>query len=250
MCGPSAGEKQAAATQNAVNQQQAQAYQTMSNQASQIFGNSSQIFNDLTSAFQPILAAGPGQQGYTPAEIANLNSQAITTTGQQYRNAAQAAGERSAASGGGNSLLPSGTTAGTQAQIAAAGAGQTAGELANIQQQSAQVGRQNWLSAAGVLGGAPGVFGAATNAGQAATGSGSAAISGANSVFQNQEQLQKQSNWWQPLVGGVLGGVASGLTGGLSSAIGGAFGAGKRQSPIVTDADLPSYASITPGYPG
>ena len=186
----------------------------------------SSIFGQLTSAFSPILAAGPGQQGYTPAKIANLNSQAITTSGQQYRNAAQAAGERSAASGGGNNLLPSGVTAGTQAQIAAAGAGQTAGELSNIQQQSAQLGRQNWLSAASVLGAAPGVFNSATSAGQAATGAGSAAGTTAN-------QINQANNSWMTLVSGALGGITSGLTGGLLGGFGGGGSSGSSGPPTA-----------------
>jgi len=216
MCGASSQEKQALANEQQIGQAQKSAFEQLTSQAQSIFGSSSQIFNDLTSAFQPILAAGPGQNGYSPAELANLRSEAITQSGQQYRSAAQAAGERSAAAGGGNTFLPSGATAQMQANIASQGAAQTAGELSQINTNNANIGRQNWLSAANVLSGAPNVFSPATSAGSAATGAGSAAMGGQQDIFGTAQQVNKENNWWQPIVGGVLGGVADVFTGGLS----------------------------------
>ena len=172
----------ASSSQQQIAQQQQQNFQTLQNQSGQIFGNSSQIFKDLNSSFAPIVAAGPGQSGFTAPELANLQSQAVTQGGIATRNAQQAAGERAAAAGGGTTILPNGATLGMNANIAEAGAAQTAGNLANINLQNAQLGRQNWLQAAGVLAGAPGVFGTATGAGNAATGAGSAAMGGATDV--------------------------------------------------------------------
>lgn len=215
MCGASSEQKD-------ILQQQQQNFQTLSNQAGQIFGNSSQIFKDLTSSFEPVLAAGADQEGFSAQEKSALQSQAITQSGQAYRNAQQAAGERAAAAGDGNALLPSGVVAQQAANIAQAGAGQTASELANINLQSKQLGRQNWLSAASALGGAPGVFNPATSAGSAVTGSGEAAASTAN-------QVSQANNSWMNLVGGALGGVTSGLTAGLTgglSTLGGMGGGG------------------------
>ena len=181
MCGASSSEKN-------ISQEQQQNFQTMAGEASTVFGNSSQIFNDLTSSFAPVVAAGPGQSGYTPAELAGLRSQAITNSGSQYRNAAQAAGERSAAAGGGNALLPSGTEAAVQGNIAEAGAANTANQLTGINIQNAEVGRQNWLNAAGVLAGAPNVFNPATSFAGATTNAGNSAMSGANTVQQANRQ--------------------------------------------------------------
>ena len=174
-CGASSDQKQIA-------QEQKQNFQMMSDQAQTVFGSSSKIFGDLTSAFEPILAAGPDQSGYSAQELSALRSSAITNTGNAYRNAATAAGERIAASGGGNAVLPSGTTAAIQGDIAEAGAAQTAGQLTNIDIQNAELGRQNWMNAAGVLGGATNVYNPATGSGSAATGSGSSAMSGASTV--------------------------------------------------------------------
>lgn len=218
-CGASQSEKSIAS-------QQQQNFQQFSNEAGQVFGNSSQIFKDLTSSFEPVLAAGPGQSGFTPQELAALNSQAITTSGAQYRNAATAAGERIAASGGGNAVLPSGTTAAVQGNIATAGAASTANELNQIALQNAQTGRQNWMNAAGVLSGAGNVFNPATNFDSSTTGAGSAAMSGASTV-------QNANRQWIGDVTGILGdaaqigaGIATGGMSTLASAGAGAAGGG------------------------
>ena len=161
---PVSGGCGASSQQKDIAKEQQQNFQQLAGNAQQVFGDSSQIFKDLTSAFQPILSAGPGQSGYTPAELAALRSSAVTNTGNAYRNASAAAGERGAAYGGGTTVLPNGATMGQQQQIAEAGAAQTAGELTNIDIQNAEVGRQNWMNAAGVLAGAPNVFNPATSA--------------------------------------------------------------------------------------
>jgi hypothetical protein len=226
LCGPSSGTKTAAGEVSNEAATQLAAYQTAIGQAGQIFGNSSSVFNDLMSSFSPVVAAGPNQPGYSQGQLQNLQSQAITQSGQAYQNAAQAAGERSAASAGGTQFLPSGANAAVQGNIAAQGASQTAGELSNINTNNAAIGRQNWLSAAGVLSGAPSVFNPSTSATGASTGAGQAAIGGAQSNFNTQNSLQQQNNWWPPLVGQAVGGVLGGVTGGLSSAIGGAISGG------------------------
>jgi hypothetical protein len=183
-CGASQGQQQIA-------QAQQQNYSTLMGEAGQVFGNSSSIFNDLQSSFAPIVAAGPGQSGFTPAELSNLQSSAITNTGVATRNAEQAAGERTAAQGGGTTVLPSGATMGQNANIAEAGAAQTASELSNINLQNAQLGQQNWMNAAGVLAGAPNVYNAATALGNAAVGGGGSAMQGATAVNNaNQQAIQ------------------------------------------------------------
>ena len=195
------------------------AMQQLTSQAQSIFGDSSQIFNQLTSSFSPILAAGPGQEGYTAAQKAGLESAAITTTGQAYKSAQQAAGERIAAAGGGNVVLPSGTVAQLQQNLAALGAGQTASQLQDIREQSADIGRQNWLAAGQVLGGAPSVFNPATSAGGEMIGAGSGEA-------QTAQQISQANNSWMNVVGGALGGITglatAGLTGGASLLPGGA----------------------------
>lgn len=188
----------ASSQQNNIANEQAQNFSNLTSQAQSVFGSDSQIFNQLNSAFSPILSAGPGQSGFTPAQLQTMNSQAITQTGQQFRNAAQAAGERSSAAGGGTFIAPSGAAMNQQTQIAEAGAANTANALTNINLANQEQGRQNWLQAANVLGGAGNVFNSATGAGNAATGAGSSAMSGATDVA-------NANNAWQGQLIGVLG---------------------------------------------
>lgn len=193
-CGADSDQKQ-------ISQQQQQNFQTLNNQAGQVFGAGSQVFKDLTSSFEPVLAAGEDQSGFSAAQLANLKSQAITNTGVATRNAQQAAGERGSAQGGGTTILPNGAQMGQNAAIAEAGSNQTAGELSNINLQNAELGRQNWMNAAGVLSGAPGVFNAATGAAGASTTAGSDAFNSATGV-------NNANNAWVGDVAGVLGDAA------------------------------------------
>ena len=82
--------------------------------------------------FRTVVAAGPGQSGFTAPELANLQSQAVTQGGIATRNAQQAAGERAAAAGGGTTILPNGATLGMNANIAEAGAAQYRGKSFQI----------------------------------------------------------------------------------------------------------------------
>lgn len=198
MCGASSDQK-------SISKEQQQNLNTLTNQSGQIFGSGSQVFKDLTSAFEPVLAAGEDQSGFSAAQFANLKSQAITNTGVATRNAQQAAGERGSAQGGGTTILPNGAQMGQNAAIAEAGANQTAGELSNINLQNAQLGRENWLQAANILGGATNVYNPSTGAAGAATGAGSAAMQGASDVQQANNQ------WEQQLV--QLGSSAAGAAG-------------------------------------
>jgi hypothetical protein len=64
-------------------------------------------------------------QGYTPAQMAALNSKAIDTTASQYQNALKTEQAQTAAQGG--SGLPSGVHAQIKGQLAGAAANQVSG---------------------------------------------------------------------------------------------------------------------------
>ena len=70
MCGASSQQKQ-------IEQAQSNYYNTLTQQANQIFGYASSIFNELQSTFAPILAKGPNQEGFSDAEKQNLNNEII-----------------------------------------------------------------------------------------------------------------------------------------------------------------------------
>lgn len=201
----------ATAAQTNLQNAQTSAYTTMTQQAQQVFGQDSTVFNDLQASFAPIVAAGPNQQGFSAAENANLNSEAITETGQAYKNARQAVGEQQASQGGGNTGdVFTGSTNATNVNLATSAANQTASELGTITENNYATGRQNYANAAAGLEGATNSFNSATSSGNAATTSGSAAASTAN-------EIAGQNNSWVNAVTGALGGIAgAAVTGGLS----------------------------------
>lgn len=202
----------ATAAQTSAQQQQSAFSQQLSQQATQVFGNSSSVFNDLVSTFAPTVAAGPNQQGFSAAENANLQSQAITSSGQAYQNAKQAVGEAQSAQGGGNTGdVSTGSTTGTDLGIATSAAQNTANELGQINEANYQTGRQNYDTAVSGLEQAPNVFNASTSLDNATTGSQEGAANTAN-------QIATQNNSWVQAVTGALGGIAGAtITGGMKN---------------------------------
>lgn len=199
MCG-------ATSAQNTDEKAQQSLFQQMSGQAQQVFGGSSSAFNDLMGAYSPIVSAGPDQQGFSPAELSNLNSQAVTQSGVAARNASTAAKEVQAAVGGGNVALPGGAAIGTNLSIANSASQNEANELNQINEANYQTGRDNFFKAAEGLQAAPNVFNPATSAGEAATSSGTAAANTAN-------QIAQENNSWVTAVTGALGGIAGSAIG-------------------------------------
>lgn len=203
MCG-------ASSQQNQIEQQQQSFANQVQTQATQIFGNQSAIYQDLVNTFAPTVAAGPSQQGFSAAELANLNSQAITQTGQSYKNARQALGDQQAAAGGGRAVLPGGAVVGQDLGLASNAANQTSSQLSQINQANYATGRQNYLNATAGLAGAGNVYGAAESANSGVVGATSAAGNTAN-------QIAQENNSWVQAVTGALGGIGgAAVTGGMS----------------------------------
>lgn len=186
-------------------------YNTLTQQAQIEFGQSSKIFQDLTSTFEPILKAGPSQEGYSKAELNDLNSQAATGQGQAYATTEQAVNRQLAAGGAG---LPSGVADQIRVGLAGSAAQNLSGEQLAIKQADYQQGYNNWQMAGSALSGSTGVYNPSTNAANAATGAGSAASTTANEV-------QQAGSQWMGLVSGALGGAAGAAT---------SFGLGKLPS--------------------
>jgi hypothetical protein len=205
MCGSSSGQKQISAEQRGFFQQLQQSYQVE-------FGGQQAILNSLNQAFQPILQAGPDQQGFGPQERAALGTQIAEGTGGAYAKAAQRLNLTQGAQGGGNELLPSGATAQLNEQLASQAAQTMSNqELGETAANYAQ-GRANFGAAAGALSSAAGMYNPASFAGQA-TGAGSAAFSSAT-------QMQQQGQQWIGALGGALGGAVSTVSGGLAGSLG------------------------------
>lgn len=214
LCGATDGQKQIASQQSAFSQQ-------LVNQATSVFGSSSQVFGDLMKTFAPTVAAGPNQEGFSAAEKANLQSQAITQTGQAYKNAKAAVGNAEAAEGGGNTGLISGAQVGTDVNLAESAANQTSNELSQITEQDYATGRQNYDTAVAGMEAAPNVFGAATGAADAATSSQKGAAD-------TQNQIAQENNSWVQAVTGALGNVAGMAAGGYFGKLAGSGSKGSN----------------------
>jgi hypothetical protein len=210
MCGASSAQTASANQASALSMQ-------MADQATTEFGASSAIFTALQSSYAPIVAAGPSQQGFSAQEASNLNSEAITQTGTEYKNEKEALGNAQAAQGGGNTALPSGTTTAADEQLAANAGNQTASELGQITQANYAQGNANYNAATTGMENLSNVYNSANSAGGVATGA-------SQNAGTQQNAVSSANNSWMSLVSGALGDITSVATGGLSNLAGDAIG--------------------------
>ena len=193
MCGASNDQKD-------LEKEQAAFYAQTTAQAAQVFGMANTVFNEITAAAAPIVAAGPSQEGYSAAEKQVLNSQAISSTAGSYDSLSKALNSKIAANGGGASIT-SGAALQQQEQLGVSAANQISSQELGITSDSYKQGNANYNAAVGELAAAPGVFNTSANVNNAATGAGSAASTSANNIT-------NANNSWVSSVTGALGGVA------------------------------------------
>lgn len=196
--GASQQQKEEAAQQQAFSQQLMNENQTQ-------FAQQQGILQHLTDVYTPILQAGPSQQGFSPAEVTALNTQAMDSSADAYQNADKALNNQYAAKGGGTEYIPSGAQEEMDAGVAEAAAQQLAGAQDKITQANYAQGLQNFDNASNVLAGASGQLG-----GTGATAS--AATDAAKSAYGAAAQNTAQNNAWMGTLGSALGGVASSVT--------------------------------------
>jgi hypothetical protein len=215
MCGTHGAEKSAAASQTSFTN-------SMLSQASSVFGADSGVFNTMKNAYSQLLAAGPSQQGFSAAQQSAMNASAITNGANQTRFAEARLGGQQAGAGGGNAPNASGIGAGARAQVAEAGAANTANALNEIQQKNYEQGNINWKTAGEGLSKAPGVF-------SNLEGVDKAAQTGLDKNMANAQAADAASNWWvKPVEGAVMGGISAftgGIGGGLAKVAMGRLGA-------------------------
>ncbi|MCU1305167.1 MAG: hypothetical protein JWQ87_5451 [Candidatus Sulfotelmatobacter sp.] len=180
-------------------------YNQLTSQYSTIFGQSQGILSALTKAFEPILAKGPNQEGFSAAEKTALESQATTGVGENYSKAQAALATQQGAEGGGNSFIPAGAQEQQKAQLAQSAAQLQSSEDLGITQANYAQGRQNYQFAAGELGGVAAQLNP-TGFANSATGAGGAASTTANEVSQ-------ANNSWMQLVSGAIGSAAGAYAG-------------------------------------
>lgn len=202
MCGASNEQKQIEASQSKY-------YDTLTQQANQIFGFASSIFKDLQATFSPILDKGPNQEGFSAEEKQNLENEVTNDVGGAYHKAANAVNAQLASQGGGDVPIISSSQNQVRQDLASSAASQEGAERQQIIAQDYATGRQNFYQAAGILGGSTGVFNPATGAANAATGAGSAAANTA-------DEIAAANNSWVDATIGALGGIAGAAAGGFA----------------------------------
>jgi hypothetical protein len=186
-------------------------YNTMTAEQSSTFASNQAILSALTKSFQPILEAGISQQGFSPAELQNMESEATTGSGQAYANASKALAAQQGDEGGGTTYIPSGAKMEQQEQLATSAAQNLATEQSNITAADYATGRQNYLEAANVLGGVAAGYNPTGYAGQA-TGAGSAASTTAN-------EIASENSSWMNLAAGALGAAGTAFKGAGTQAL-------------------------------
>lgn len=170
-----------------------------------------QLLQQNNTALSPYLT---GNQGFTPQQMAALNSQALDQNALQFNGATQQANAQLAARGEGLGNTPgSGVQATGYGNLQAAKAGDLADSLRTVTLNNAQQGLANQFNAASVLSG-----NAQTYAGNVGTyGTGANASLG--------DLTQAQGNTWQSQLGkaagSALGSAAAGFgTSALNNGVG------------------------------
>jgi hypothetical protein len=162
-------------------------------EAGTVFGAANSVFNNIMSSVTGIVNGGPSQAGYSANELSAKTAANVEAGGTMARNLRGAVASAAGAIGGGNTVMPSGTT---QAAIQAAdiaAAKQTAQGENAIVQGDWETGRQNFWKALGEEQAAPGVYSVADaynrNAG-----------SQLKTAQTSQQNIDTQKNWWKPIV--------------------------------------------------
>jgi hypothetical protein len=220
LCGPSSQEKALAASEQSFSQLLQQNYQTQ-------FANQQGVLDTLNHTLSPIVSAGPNQQGFSPQELASMETTAINTTAGNYANAARAlatniAGQTrtgTGAAGAGGTGLETGIQQQEQAQLASNAAGALSNEQLGIVNANYATGRQNFQNATGGLETLSGQYNPLGYAG-AGTTAGSTAFNEAGAINQQSQAGLKE------LAGLATGGldILSGGLGNLDTTGGSSFG--------------------------
>jgi hypothetical protein len=192
-CGPSGAEENLAGGAQSLSS-------TMSSDFNSRFANQSNVLSQLNSSLSPILAAGPGQQGYTPQEAAAISTATINNAAGASRQAQQKVQSTLAGRGDG-----SGLTSGVDKQILGSVASTSANNLANAQTANTvanyEKGSENYWRAQGAL--------QTLGAGEDATQFGSLADTSQSNAFGEANQVQQQKNQRDATIAGGITGLAS-----------------------------------------
>jgi hypothetical protein len=218
MCGPSASEKNIAASQAAFATQVQQNY-------GKLFGQQQGVNQNLSNIFTPIAQAGPSQTGMSAQQLAAENTRALDTTGANYANAARALNGQIAGHAS-DSGLTSGPQQQLQANLASTAAGQLSDEQLGITQRNYDLGRADWGQATAGLQALSGDY-SPNSAGSLSNTASGQAFGDASTIQQQQSQAD------QAIAGGITGIATSFIPGGAGfKALSGMFGKGSAPAGL------------------
>jgi len=208
MCGASSQQMQ-------LQQAQIDFYNQGTAEAEQTYAEDQSLLKQMQAVYDPILAKGPNQEGFSEAELNDLNATAVDTTAQNYQSAAKAVNEELAAEGGGDSSLTTGAATQLKEQTAESAARQESAEESQIKQADYAQGYNEFQGATAALEDVSGQYNPIGYSG-AATGAGSAASTTANEI------AQENNSWINAAIGAAASIAGDVATGGMDN-----LGAGK-----------------------
>lgn len=225
----------ASAGENLVAKEQTDLYKTLAQHYGVDWNQNQQYLAQLDAAWNPILAGGAYQYGFSVPEDQLLQSQIETAGAQQTTNTINAEQLREQQATGGASSGPTGGNEALEAMAAQTQAQSTAQSLAAEKLAGYQQGNTNFLNATNVKQGLV----AATNPNQAAA----TAISGGEAAMSAQQAVTAANQ--NSLIGKLLSGA---VQGGMTALTAGAMGAFKP--PTAPPAPPPNIPGYTGGYGG
>lgn len=242
ICGPSGAETSLG------NQEQSFSTMLQNNYQTQ-FANQQGVLNTLNHTLTPIVAAGPNQQGFSPQELASMETTAINSTAGNYANAERALNTNAAgqvrtgvgATGSGGSGLQTGIQQQEAGQLASNASGALSGEQLGIVGANYAQGRQNFAQATGGLQALSGEYNPTAYAGLT-TQANNQAFGQANTINQQQQAgLKDLYSAGMGALSAITGGLTGGGSMGLSSITGGLAGTptagslNQEDSPISSE---------------
>jgi hypothetical protein len=202
MCGASDSQKNLEA-------EQADFYKQAMEMTRQQYEHQQAIWGPMAKQFQSIFDKGPNTEGFSEAQKADLTSQVVTGTAQNYKQASEAISESLAAEGG-----PAGSGNGAQdqirASIASSAAAQKSKQELGIEEASYEQGYQEWLQAGQGL--------TSIAAGENPVGFENAATESGSAASKTANDIATQDNSWINAAIGAAGAIGSGwATGGFKT---------------------------------
>jgi stress response protein SCP2 len=160
------------------------------------YADQTALYAAVTSVLQPILLAGPNQQGFNAAELNTLNAQAVEGTAENYEGASRAIGESLAGEGGGTNPLPSGAQTQLKAELASSAA-------ASESQQETQIAEANYAQGFNLFQNAEQGL-ETVAAGENPLGYAQAAIAQEGVTANMESEIYKEQNAWKYAIIGAL----------------------------------------------